>query len=450
MKATATVKRSIGGFTTIKIILKNYLPHLGQQAFHYATNNMYRFVAMIAGIRGGKTMAGAREALKQAWEAKGKGVYLIVAPTYNMLDRTTWQEFREAAKPLIAQDIDSKKIIVLKNGRAVHGHSAENPDRIRNETAVGFWGDEMREAKDFKGLWDILLGRVLSTEGRGFITTSPNSYDDIHDIFIANRKVDYGTVRFSTYENSFLNKDRIDELAANYDPKFALQELHGEFVIFEGAVYYTFNRQNNAGQLAMQVANYNPNLPIRLCADFNVNPMAWPICQIKENANGLAEIYVIDEIYLHNSNTPEACNEFRNRYPNHEQVARAGGLYLYGDATGQARHTSSHVTDWKIIEDELRQYRIIKRVPDSNPAERDRVNAVNGMICNSKETRRVQINPEKCKHTIRDLEQVSYKEGSTQIDKSKDLSLTHASDAFGYFIEKEYSLAKGRYASLKI
>ena len=59
------------------------------------------------------------------------------------------------------------------------------------------------------------------------------------------------------------------------------------------------------------------------------------------------------------------------------------------------------------------------------------------------------INP-KCKHTIRDLEQVSFKEGSTQIDTGKDLLLTHASDALGYMIEKEGSLNKGVITGLKI
>lgn len=421
----------------------NYSPEEPQKAFHYACDQ-YRFTAWVAGIRGGKTYGGAREALRQAWNAKGKGVYGIIAPTFNMLDRTTWMEFKDAARPWISEENDSKKILTLRNGRKVHGHSAERPDRIRNETFVGFWADEMREAKNFKSLWDVLMGRVLSTGGKGFITTSPNSYDDIHDIFIASDRPGFGVVRSTTYDNKQLNKDRIDELASNYDQRFAQQELMGEFVIFEGAVYYAFNRNQNAGDLAFQVAQYNPNLPIRLCADFNVDPMAWPLAQIAENQNGLAQVYVIDEIFLRNSNTIEACQEFKNRYPHHR-----AGLYLYGDATGQARHTSSNVSDWKIIETELAHYNITKRVPSSNPAERDRVNAVNGMICNSKNIRRVQINP-KCTHIIRDLEQVSYKDGSTQIDKTKDTTLTHASDALGYLIDKEYSLVKGRFASLKI
>jgi hypothetical protein len=429
----------------MSMFLKNYTPHEGQKAFHYVMDHVFRFCALIAGIRGGKTYAGAREATKQAWNAKGRGVYGIIAPTFNMLDRTTWMEFKDAARPLIASENDSKKIIILKNGRRVHGHSAERPDRIRNETFVGFWGDEMREAKNFKQLWDVLLGRVLSTNGKGFITTSPNSYDDIHDIFIASKLEGYGVVRFPTYANITLSKEGINSLVGMYDAKFAQQEIMGEFVIFEGAVYYSFNRENNAGDLAFKVAQYDQNKPIWLMCDFNIDPMAWVIGQPGINQQTkLKEVYVIDELCIKNCNTLDACNEFKNRYPNHN-----AGIVLYGDATGRARHTDSNITNWKIIETELARYGITTRVPTRNPAERDRINAVNGVICNSRGDCRVFINP-KCKNLIRDFEQVAFKEGTTQIDKAKDFSLTHASDAFGYMAETEFSLNRGLITGLKI
>jgi len=430
-----------------KFTLRTYTPHEGQKAFHYAMEQPeYRFCAMIAGIRGGKTFAGAREAVRQAWNAKGKGVYGIIAPTFNMLDRTTWVEFKEAARPLMLSENDSKKIITLKNGRKVHGHSAEKPDRIRNESFIGFWCDEAREAKNFKQLWDVLLGRVLSTGGKGFITTSPNSFDDIHDIFIATKKEGYGVVRFPTYVNINLSKEGIDQLVAMYDAKFAQQEIYGEFVIFEGAVYYTFNRQQNAGDLAFKVAQYDPDKPLWTCADFNIDPMAWVICQpgISEETK-LKEVYVIDEIYIKNCNTQMACQEFKTRYPNHK-----AGIVLYGDASGKWRHTSSHITDWKIIENELSQYGLTNRVPNRDPAERDRINAVNGLICNSRNQRRVFVNPKNCPRLIRDFEQVAFKKGSTQIDKTSNFDLTHSSDAFGYMAESEFSLNRGRIEGLKI
>ncbi|MDD5355839.1 MAG: terminase family protein [Candidatus Omnitrophica bacterium] len=431
-----------------KIKFRNYKPHEGQQAFHYAISYLYRYVAMICGIRGGKTWAGAREAGKQAWNSKApkNAVFGIIAPTFHMLDRTTWREFREAMRPLILDDIESKKIFVLKNGREVHGFSAENPDKIRNATFCGFWCDEAREAKNFKELWKVLIGRTLSTGGKGFITTSPNSFDDIHDIFIQNKTEGYGTVRFTTYENTHLDKLAIDELGRQYDEKFMQQELLGQFVIFEGAVYYTFDRTQNAGDLAFKLAQYDPNKPLRLCCDFNVSPMAWVILQFGINAETkLKEVYCIDEIYLKNSNTVDACLEFKNRYPNHKQ-----GLILYGDATGHARHTDSNITNWKIIESELGRYGITTRVPTSNPAERDRINSVNGLICNSQKQRRTFVNPDKCKHLIRDFEQVSFIEGSTRIDKNKDFALTHPSDAFGYMAEQEFSLNRSRIEGLKI
>jgi len=429
------------------IHLKQYIPHAGQKAFHYAIDKMYRYMAMVCGIRGGKTYAGAREASKQSWNSKADetAVYGIIAPTYNMLDRTTWKEFKVAARPLIANCQDSKKTLMLKNGRVVYGFSAENPDRIRNVTLCGFWVDEARECKDFKSLWDILLGRVLSTGGKGIVTTSPNGYDAIHDIFVSNRQKNYGLLRFATLTNKYIPQSAIDELASQYDEKFMQQELLGEFVIFDGQVYYTFNRKFNAGDLAFKAATYDPKIPISLCCDFNVNPMAWIIAQIRERSDKLREINVIDEIYLKNSNTEQCCKEFKLRYPNHNT-----GIVLYGDATGNSRSTVSNMTNWKIIENELSRYAIVKKVPTSNPPERDRINAVNSRICNSKGERHVLIHPDKCKHLIRDLEQVPYKEGSVQIDKKKDLMLTHASDALGYMVEKEFSLRRSQITGLRI
>src|SRR3972149_6996166 len=95
-----------------------------------------------AGIGIVKTYAGAREAGRQAWNSKSEpmAVFGIIAPTFNMLDRTTWKEFRHAMRPLIQKENETKKIITLKNGREVYGFSAEDADKIRNVTMCGVWG----------------------------------------------------------------------------------------------------------------------------------------------------------------------------------------------------------------------------------------------------------------------------------------------------------------------
>jgi hypothetical protein len=82
-------------------------------------------------------------------------------------------------------------------------------------------------------------------------------------------------------------------------------------------------------------------------------------------------------------------------------------------------------------------------VRSSNPAVRDRVNAVNAMLCNHQGERRLLVNP-CCKQLIRDLERVSWKADSndnllSQLDKTNP-GLTHVSDALGYLIEAEFGL----------
>jgi len=64
---------------------------------------------------------------------------------------------------------------------------------------------------------------------------------------------------------------------------------------------------------------------------------------------------------------------------------------------------------------------------------RDRVNTVNAMLTNARGDHRLVIDP-RCKELIADLEQVTYKAGSTQIDKDSDPARTHTSDALGYFL----------------
>ena len=69
------------------------------------------------------------------------------------------------------------------------------------------------------------------------------------------------------------------------------------------------------------------------------------------------------------------------------------------------------------------------------------MNAVNSLLCNHNQQRRLIIDP-RCKHLIKDLERVSWKADGHdnllgQVDKSNP-HLTHVSDALGYMIERDF------------
>jgi hypothetical protein len=118
---------------------------------------------------------------------------------------------------------------------------------------------------------------------------------------------------------------------------------------------------------------------------------------------------------------------------------------VYGDAAGSARSTAGH-SDYEIVRQFFRtqpEFKVTHHVKSSNPAVRDRVNAVNSLLCNHEGEKRLGVHP-RCKQLIRDLERVSWKADGhdnllSQLDKTNP-ALTHVSDALGYLLEAEFGL----------
>ena len=86
---------------------------------------------------------------------------------------------------------------------------------------------------------------------------------------------------------------------------------------------------------------------------------------------------------------------------------------LYGDATGEARSTSSR-TDYELIRIFFRarsQFKLELDIPRSNPPVRDRVNSVNLMLRNEAGEMRTRVHPE-YRELITDFQEVTWKPGS--------------------------------------
>ena len=118
-------------------------------------------------------------------------------------------------------------------------------------------------------------------------------------------------------------------------------------------------------------------------------------------------------------------------------------VYVYGDATGGAQGTAKVTgSDWEIIKQMLHSKfgdSLRMKVGTSNPAERARVNAVNSRCRSQSNVIRLMVDPHKCPDVVKDFEGVRVLEGGAgEIDKKSDASLTHWTDALGYYIEAEF------------
>jgi hypothetical protein len=85
-------------------------------------------------------------------------------------------------------------------------------------------------------------------------------------------------------------------------------------------------------------------------------------------------------------------------------------------------------------------------VPEANMPERTRVNAMNTRIQSQDGSIRFMVDPAVAPHVVRDFEGTRVLEGgSGEIDKKSkkaDKTLTHISDAIGYYVAKEFPVVK--------
>jgi hypothetical protein len=229
------------------------------------------------------------------------------------------------------------------------------------------------------------------------------------------------------YENHHLLEnipDYYERLRSTYDERFFQQEVLGEYLnVNADRVYHSFDRSANVAEVQIHA-----QLPLMWALDFNVDPMCSVVAQVQES-----DVVVLDEIVISRASTYDACAEFYRRYPNHR-----AGVVVYGDASGHAQQTTGR-TDYDLIREFFKQteYRNVDyRVPRSNPGVRDRILVTNAKLRNASGQVHLRVHP-KCKDLIRDFEEVSYKAGTTAIDKDRDPRRTHLSDALGYLVWQE-------------
>lgn len=260
---------------------------------------------------------------------------------------------------------------------------------------------------------------------------------------------------FTWPSSTVLDPAEIEIARAELDSRTFSQEYEASFLDATGRVYYGFRRELHAAEPLA----YDPRLPLILCFDFNVAPGVCVICQEQtyRGSNPAVDVTksvtcVVDEIWIPtDSNTQRVCREIIERYGQHDL-----DVIAYGDATGGARGTAKvEGSDWDIVEKMLRpvfgqpymkpgrgDFEI--RVPDANPRERVRINAMNSRLQSADGRVHLLVDP-RCKHTIMDVEGATYREGTTEIDKKSSPMLTHLTDALGYYLNYEFPTTEHRF-----
>lgn len=239
-------------------------------------------------------------------------------------------------------------------------------------------------------------------------------------------------------------------------------------------VYYAYNREMHEQELVR-----DPSQTFFLSCDFNRTPMSWVLGQWSEQFGPQAyitnqliiQVEVLDEISIDESNVPDALEAFYTRltkmhsgpdtnskawelyrhdpvrYPRPGRSYELPLIHLYGDAAGKAEsHAGPDLSSWAIIKRFMRDrnLKFVDHVPSKDPLIQDRVNAVNEALKDAYGTIHLAHDP-KCAKLRQDFEKVTWKRDSTgqsigKLDPGPHGSLTHMSDALGYFLHQKFAI----------
>jgi hypothetical protein len=414
-------------------------------------SNNYNFIMYGGAIRGGKTFAGIGALLLLA-KMYPQSKWCIVRDTLQTLKRTTIPSFNKVCPQSFIKSYNQDTQTVT----------------LRNDSQIIFMGENYADDKElnrFKGLEvnGFLLEEINELQQKTFYKCIERAGSQIIDkqpkpLILATCNPSNNWVKELIY-----NKWKLNDLPANwlyipskitdnpFVPESYLESLKTlttyEYQVFvegnwdlqerTGSEFYKyFNLDKH-----VKPVQYNPDLPLHISWDENVNPyLPCGVFQIQGT-----EIRMIDEILgINPRNTVhDVCNDFKYRYYDHN-----AGLFIYGDATSQKEDVKQQkgYNFFRLIENELMQYKPTLRVARSNPSVVMRANFINKILDKNLYELNLIIS-DKCKTAIADFTNTKEAADGTK-DKAKERDTKtgisyqkygHLSDLTDYLICEAFS-----------
>lgn len=163
---------------------------------------------------------------------------------------------------------------------------------------------------------------------KGKITKDGNKHKfyELYENAITGKK-GYKLLHYTSYSNPILNKDIIDDIAADMSPKEVPQEIGGEFLDMTGTNPFAYAYDDKIHESLEAI--FKPERPIKVSVDFNRNPFGVSFGHSWYDAKGYHS-HTFDEATIQNGSIPAMADLIRQRY---EPYLRT--IELSGDAMGK-------------------------------------------------------------------------------------------------------------------
>lgn len=227
--------------------------HAGQKR---ALDSGRRFVLVLAGTQSGKTSFGPHWLLREM-QLRGPGDYLVVTPTFPLLEVKLLPEFKqlfERAMRLGRYIASPTRRFEVSDGgarslwgekargtvsRVLFGYAAD-PDSLESSTCKAAWLDEVGQESFKSGSWDAILSRLSLAMGRVLLTTTVYTLGWVKQRLFDRWQAgdtDVEVVNFPSTANPEFPRDEFERARRDLPGwKFAMRYL-GQFERPAGVIY---------------------------------------------------------------------------------------------------------------------------------------------------------------------------------------------------------------------
>jgi hypothetical protein len=271
-----------------------------------------------------------------------------------------------------------------------------------------------------KFIWQI-FGHSNPQESKGWI----------YDKFKRNPKPNFKRIIAPTTENYHLPQDFVQNLKDTYSEEYFAINVLGKDDDSDSLLAI---KGFNEDVLVDETLKINPQFPIHLTCDFNIDPMCWYICQDYGD-----QTYILYEFVVENTDTQSVahivCDTLKN-YKNHQ-------IIINGDASGKNRTTTGSNYDMLrrvLAEEGFYNHKL--EILSKNPSIEWRINQFNAWMQDSQGKHHIKVHPQ-CKYLIYNFNNVEIQEGTSKPkipstgalrSDPKKKYLIHPIDAVSYLV----------------
>lgn len=398
--------------TTLKI---KYQKNLHQEEFH--EDDINRILYLSCGYGGGKTYSLIMKMIKLSWLNRNIDGGLV-APSFPELKRDVLPTLEQIATDSEFEYKHHKSDNWIRfpwtTGK-IWLASAERKIRGPNWGFAGI--NEVTLLKESS--YNEVLGRVRIKKAKcSQIVMSGTPEGTEHWLYknLIENKNPYANVIYGDTRNNAHNLDPIylKSLEESFDAVMLDAYLRGLWVNMKGnRFYYSYDPDKNH-----QPIKYNPDYPVLIAMDFNVNPMTCTLWHKHDDS-----LYGFDEITLMSADTKKLCDAIKARGYKPENCT------IYPDPTGKNNKTNGK-SDIKILKEE--GFTNVLHKPKA-PSMRTRQLNVNNLL----DKEQIIINKNTMPKLHQDLQSVSQCQITLGKDK-KNMDLTHWSDGLDYLCDIEF------------